>query len=130
MSVIAQLYWMPYVRKCTVTDNSWASRQEHCRMQYILHTLVFNPQAGSAGTRAQSGDRYGSGTLHPGQVLRGRLPLLSPMQYIPLFKKMLIFCQSQKRTLSTLLFSCCLLIVFLLMTNFNTLRSDDADLRF
>jgi hypothetical protein len=25
-----------------------------------------------------TGDRYGSGTLHPGQVLRGRLPLLSP----------------------------------------------------
>ena len=31
-----------------------------------------------AGTRAQSGDRYGSGTLHPGQVLRVSLPLLSP----------------------------------------------------
>ena len=31
-----------------------------------------------AGTRAQSCDRYGSGTLHPGQVLEGSLPLLSP----------------------------------------------------
>jgi hypothetical protein len=31
-----------------------------------------------AGTRAQSGDRYGSGTLHSGQVLSGSLPLLSP----------------------------------------------------
>ena len=31
-----------------------------------------------AGTRAQSCDRYGSGTLHPGQVLGGSLPLLSP----------------------------------------------------
>ena len=31
-----------------------------------------------AETRAQSGGRYGSGTLHPGQVLRGSLPLLSP----------------------------------------------------
>ena len=31
-----------------------------------------------AETRVQSGDWYGSGTLHPGQVLRGRLPLLSP----------------------------------------------------
>jgi len=30
------------------------------------------------GTRAQSCDRYGSGTLHPRQVLGGRLPLLSP----------------------------------------------------
>ena len=31
-----------------------------------------------AETSAQSGDWYGSGTLHPGQVLRGSLPLLSP----------------------------------------------------
>ena len=31
-----------------------------------------------AETRAQSGDWYGSGTMHPGQVLRGSLPLLSP----------------------------------------------------
>jgi hypothetical protein len=31
-----------------------------------------------AETRSQSGDWYSSGTLHPGQVLRGRLPLLSP----------------------------------------------------
>jgi len=32
----------------------------------------------SAETRAQSGDWYNSGTLHPWQVLRGKLPLLSP----------------------------------------------------
>ena len=31
-----------------------------------------------AEKRVQSGDWYGSGTLHPGQVLRGSLPLLSP----------------------------------------------------
>jgi hypothetical protein len=30
-----------------------------------------------AETRAHSGDWYGSGTLHPGQILRGSLPLLS-----------------------------------------------------
>jgi len=36
-----------------------------------------------AETRVQSGDWYGSGTLHPGQVLRSSLPLLSPgSQYI------------------------------------------------
>ena len=29
-----------------------------------------------AETRAQSGNWYGSGMLHPGQVLRGSLPLL------------------------------------------------------
>jgi len=39
-----------------------------------------------AETRAQSGDWYGSGTLHPGQVLRGSLPFLSPAFYMfPLF---------------------------------------------
>jgi hypothetical protein len=31
-----------------------------------------------AGTWAQSGDGYGSGTLYSRQVLRGSLPLLSP----------------------------------------------------
>ena len=38
-----------------------------------------------AETRVQSGDWYGSGTLHPGQILRGSLPLLSPaFQTFPL----------------------------------------------
>jgi hypothetical protein len=31
-----------------------------------------------AQTRTQSGDWYSSGMLHPGQVLKGRLPFLSP----------------------------------------------------
>jgi hypothetical protein len=31
-----------------------------------------------AETRAQSGDRYGFGMMHSGQILRGSLPLLSP----------------------------------------------------
>jgi len=31
-----------------------------------------------ADTRVQSGNWYSSGTLHPGQVLRGSLPLVSP----------------------------------------------------
>ena len=43
-----------------------------------------------AGTRAQSGDRYGSGTLHPGQVLRCSLPLLSP-QSLYIVKYMCIY---------------------------------------
>ena len=38
-----------------------------------------------AETRAQSCDWYGSGTLHPGQVLRGSLPLLSPTFRLPSF---------------------------------------------
>jgi hypothetical protein len=39
---------------------------------YIIHSLVFSLWAGLAGTRAQSGDRYGSGTLRTRQILRGR----------------------------------------------------------
>jgi len=34
-----------------------------------------------AETRAHSGDWHGSGTLHPGQGLRGSLPLLSHFRY-------------------------------------------------
>jgi hypothetical protein len=50
---------------------------KHCG--YIISLLsASNTWASLAGTRAQSGDRCGSGTLHPGQVLRGSLPLLSP----------------------------------------------------
>jgi hypothetical protein len=44
----------------------------------LLLLLLFSLWAGLAGTRAQSGDRYGSGTLRSRQVHRGRLPLLFP----------------------------------------------------
>jgi hypothetical protein len=43
---------------------------------YYYRYSAFGPVR--AETRAQSGDWYGSGTLHPGQILRGSLPLLSP----------------------------------------------------
>ena len=44
---------------------------------YICSFISIQPlEVGLAGTRAQSCDRYGSGTLHPGQVLGGSLPLL------------------------------------------------------
>ena len=47
-----------------------------------IHSFIIHQysalEAGLAGTRAQSCDRYGSGTLHPGQVHEGSLPLLSP----------------------------------------------------
>jgi hypothetical protein len=44
----------------------------------VVVVVVFSLWAGLAGTRVQSGDRYGSGALRSRQVLRGRLPLLSP----------------------------------------------------
>ena len=47
----------------------------------FIHSFIHSYstlEAGLAGTRAQSCDRCGSGTLHPGQVLGGSLPLFSP----------------------------------------------------
>jgi len=48
-------------------------------MTFIHSFISIQPwRPGLAGTRAHSCDRYGSGTLHPGQILGGSLPLLSP----------------------------------------------------
>jgi len=48
-------------------------------MEAIHSFISIQPwRPGLAGTRAQSCDWYGSGTLHPGKVLGGSLPLLSP----------------------------------------------------
>jgi len=52
-------------------------------MENIVWTIINYFRYSALGpvwveTRAQSGDWYGSGMLHPGQVLRGSLPLLSP----------------------------------------------------
>ena len=49
-----------------------------CVCIYIFIHYYSALEAGLAGTRAQSCDRYVSGTLHPGQVFGGSLPLLSP----------------------------------------------------
>ena len=46
---------------------------------YLAHGLVWT------GTRAHSGDRYGSGRLHPRQVLRGSLPLFPQRLDVPTF---------------------------------------------
>ena len=48
------------------------------RIQIHHHHQYSDRRPVLAGTRAQSGDRYGSGTRHSRQFLRGRLPLLSP----------------------------------------------------
>ena len=47
-------------------------------IQYNSFISIQPWRLGLAGTRAQSYDLYGSGTPHPGQVLGGSLPLLSP----------------------------------------------------
>ena len=53
-------------------------RQQVCSQAHSFIHQYSALEAGLAGTRAQSCDRYGSGTLHPGHVLGGSLPLLSP----------------------------------------------------
>ena len=54
-----------------------------CHTQYTWDRSYYYYRYSALGlvwaqTRAQSVDWYSSGTLHPGQVLRGSLPLLSP----------------------------------------------------
>jgi hypothetical protein len=62
-------------------ENSLAGTKNNTQLLQVLLLLlllVFSPWASCAGTRAQSGEWYGSCTLHPVQVLTGSLPLLSP----------------------------------------------------
>ena len=56
-------------------------KQKHTKHTTILFFYFYRYSALGpvwAETRAQSVDWYGSGTLRPGQVLRGSLPLFSP----------------------------------------------------
>ena len=74
----------PFVRILAVTLHCQKHKMQFeciCSKVYInSHSFIsIQPwRLGLTGTRAQSCDRYGSGTLHPGQVLGGSLPLLSP----------------------------------------------------
>ena len=63
--------------------------------------------AGLAGTRAQSCDRYGPGTLHPGQVLGGSLPLLSPPPLdVPTFAARCLYVRNNARDPSIEMWNC------------------------
>ena len=53
-----------------------------------------------AGTRTQSGKQYGPGTLHPGQILRGRLPLIPPPLDVPTFSARCLHVQRRERPLA------------------------------
>ena len=50
----------------------------HVMFSSVIHSLVFSLEGWAWQEPEPSCDRYGSGTLHPGQVLGGSLPLLSP----------------------------------------------------
>jgi len=60
---------------CSLSNRSETTRFLIAHYSFII-IQPWRPDL--TGTRAQSCDRYGSGTLHPGQVLGGSLPLLSP----------------------------------------------------
>jgi len=62
--------------------------------------------AGLAGTRAQSCDRYGSGTLHPGQVLGGSLPLFPPPLDVPSFAARCLYVRNDARDPSSERWNC------------------------
>jgi len=66
--------WCYTIHKCL----AWVEKQNN---NSFIHSFIHSYsalEAGLAGTRAQSCDGCGSGTLHPGQVLGGSLPLFSP----------------------------------------------------
>ena len=67
------MHWLLFIRKILLLSST-------CFEYYYYYYYYWYSALGPvcAETRAQSGDWYDSGTLHPGQVLRGSLPLLSP----------------------------------------------------
>ena len=69
--------WAFYWRKWEYPQKKFNQESQHS--SYNHHHHLYSAQRPVlAGTRAQSGDQYGSGTLHSRQFIRGRLPLLSP----------------------------------------------------
>jgi hypothetical protein len=56
-----------------IQDQDWSVRYVILLLLLlvVVVVVVFSLWASLAGTRAQSGDRYGSGTLRSGQVVRG-----------------------------------------------------------
>ena len=70
MRLSSSLYSISWLVFVTEMDTVYSA----VRTGFVRVTKPF----GWAGTRAQSGDWYGSGMLLSGQSLRGRLPLLSP----------------------------------------------------
>ena len=82
---------------------------QHYAKRRLWHSFIHQYSAletGLAGTRAQSCDRYGSGTLHPGQVLGGSLPLLSPPLDFPTFAARCLYVRNDARDPSSERWNC------------------------
>ena len=63
-------------------------------------------EAGLAGTRAQSCDRYGSGTLHPGQVLGVVCHCFPPPLGVPTFAARCLYVRNDARDPSSERYNC------------------------
>ena len=63
-------------------------------------------EAGLAGTRAQSCDRYGSGTLHPGQVLGLVCHCFPPPLDVPTFAARCLYVRNDARDPSSERWNC------------------------
>ena len=97
--------------RCLVPTESVASCwtvikfESRCMDPSFIHYCVAL-EAGLAGTRDESCDRYGSGTLHPGQVLGGSLPLLSPPSDVPTFGVRCLYVRNDARDPSSERWNC------------------------
>ena len=70
--------------ECCILNSISCNRHNMPSPMAVYSFISIQPwRPGLAGTRAQSCDRYGSGTLHLGQVPEGSLPLLSPPSDVP-----------------------------------------------
>ena len=77
----------------------------YCRIHSFIHQYSAL-EAGLAGTRAQSCDRYGSGTLHPGQVLGLVCHCFSPPLDVPTFAARCLYVRNDARDPSSERWNC------------------------
>ena len=76
--ILAHTVYKMWIIQETNTLELWNKLHFEEKKPRVYSLISIQPwRPGLAGTRAKSYDRYGSGTLHPGQVLGGSLPLLS-----------------------------------------------------
>jgi len=68
----------------------------HCVDQLYIY-LVFSPYPSLAGTRAQSGNQYGSGTLLPGKFLGVGCHFFPPPLDVPTFSARCLYVQRRER---------------------------------
>jgi len=72
----------------------------------LIHSLVFSLRGWVGRNQSPVMWPYGSGTLHPGQVLGGSLPLLSPSFRLPTFTARCLYVRNDARDPSSERWNC------------------------